>query len=86
METSTLERLIWSAVSSLSGANAASFDHDTNLVDLGLDSVDIQSIVSQVESACALRFTPGQIIELVLSPSIRSWLVVIERAISASKT
>lgn len=85
MESSTLEQLIITAISALSGASAASLDRETNFVDLGLDSVDIQSIVSKIEAACRVRFTPEQIIELVLSPSVHSWVAVTQHAVSASR-
>lgn len=65
-----IEALLVELIAALGGADARSLHRDTPLLDVGLDSLSVVSILGQLEAAYTVRFDTDEIAAVVEAATI----------------
>jgi acyl carrier protein len=74
-----------SAISGLPGLEKTTLGPDTDMLDLGIDSLDLHSLMMKIEVAFNFQFSREEAVDLMLAPSIGEWVTVAERALKHAK-
>lgn len=83
--TATIEQLVTSALAAACRREPARVERSTSLLDLGIDSLTLVAVLSQIEATFAIELTPDDTLALLGATDVGVLVAALERCIARAR-